>query len=178
MAKKPTIYKAKISLSDMDRNVYDTLALTIAQHPSESLERMMARVLAYCINAQEFLSFTKGLSTPDEPDIWVRSLDDQLMAWIDVGEPAVDRIKKAVGRSPEVKVYSFNTKSDVWWDKYQSEFAKLNASFYRFEWDSIQALAALVRRTMDLSVTISDASAYIAGESGACEVAWQSLQVK
>ena len=178
MAKKPTIYKAKISLSDMDRNVYDTLALTIAQHPSESLERMMARVLAYCINAQEFLSFTKGLSTPDEPDIWVRSLDDQLMAWIDVGEPAVDRIKKAVGRSPEVNVYSFNTKSDVWWDKYQSEFAKLNASFYRFEWDSIQALAALVRRTMDLSVTISDASAYIAGESGACEVAWQSLQVK
>jgi uncharacterized protein YaeQ len=75
-------------------------------------------------------------------------------------------------------VYSFNTKSDVWWDKYQSEFAKLNASFYRFEWDAIQALAALVRRTMDLSVTISDASAYIAGESGACEVAWQSLQVK
>lgn len=162
----------------MDRNVYDTLALTIAQHPSESLERMMARVLAYCINAKEFLSFTKGLSTPDEPDIWARSLDDQLMAWIDVGEPAVDRIKKAVGRSPEVKVYSFNTKSDVWWDKYQSEFAKLNASFYRFEWDAIQALAALVRRTMDLSVTISDASAYIAGESGACEVAWQSLQVK
>lgn len=162
----------------MDRNVYDTLALTIAQHPSESLERMMARVLAYCINAQEFLSFTKGLSTPDEPDIWARSLDDQLMAWIDVGEPAVDRIKKAVGRSPEVKVYSFNTKSDVWWDKYQSEFAKLNASFYRFEWDAIQTLAALVRRTMDLSVTISDASAYIAGESGACEVAWQSLQVK
>lgn len=176
MAKKPTIYKAKISLSDMDRQVYDELNLTIAQHPSESLERMMARVLAFCINAQEFLAFTKGLSTPDEPDIWVRSLDDQLLEWIDVGEPAFERIKKAVGRSPVVKVYSFNSKSDVWWDKAQHDFNKINVSVFRFPWESIQGLAALVERTMEFSITISDNSAFIASGLGECEVAWESLQ--
>lgn len=176
MAKKPTIYKAKISLSDMDRHVYDELNLTIAQHPSESLERMMARVLAYCINAREFLAFTTGLSTPDEPDIWARSLDDQLLEWIDVGEPAVDRIKKAVGRSPKVSIYSFNSKSDVWWDKSENDFRKLNASFFRFQWSAIQTLATLVERTMELSISISDHSAFIASGSGECEVAWETLQ--
>ena len=95
MALKPTIYKLRISLSDINRNFYDALNLTIAQHPSETLERMMARILAFCINAQEHLEFTKGLSAVDEPDIWVKSLDDQITLWIDVGEPAVDRIKKA-----------------------------------------------------------------------------------
>ena len=78
MALKPTIYKFRISLSDLNRNYYDSLNLTIAQHPSEKIERMMVRVLAYCINAQENLTFTKGLSEIDEPDIWVRTLDDQI----------------------------------------------------------------------------------------------------
>ena len=70
MALKPTIYKSRIALSDVNRNYYDTLNLTIAQHPSETLERMMVRIMAYCINAQENLIFTKGISSPEEPDIW------------------------------------------------------------------------------------------------------------
>ena len=69
MAIKPTIFKLHISLSDVDRNYYDDLNLTIAQHPSETLERMMARVLAYCINAQEQMAFSKGISASEEPDI-------------------------------------------------------------------------------------------------------------
>ena len=69
MAIKPTIYKFRISLSDLNRNYYDTLNLTIALHPSETLERMMARVIAFCLNATENLTFTKGLSDIDEPDI-------------------------------------------------------------------------------------------------------------
>lgn len=108
MALKPTIYKLKITLSDSDRNYYDTLNLTIAQHPSETLERMMARVLVFCLNAQEYLVFTKGLSAVEEPDIWARTLDGRISLWIDVGEPAVDRIRKATRLSPAVMVYSFN----------------------------------------------------------------------
>lgn len=175
MALKPTIYKLEIALSDMDRHVYELLNLTVAQHPSETLERMMARILAFCINVHEHLAFTKGLSTPDEPDIWQRSLDDQLQLWIDMGEPAFERMKKAVGRSQEVKVYSYNSKSDVWWDKGKSDFCKLDASFYRFPWESIQTLATFVQRKMELSVTISEASAFIAGELGECSVAWELL---
>ncbi len=103
MALKPTIYKFNISLSDINRNYYDTLNLTVAQHPSENPERMMARVLAFCLNAQELLVFTKGLSEPDVPDIWVRTLDDQVALWIDVGEPAVERIKKATRLAKSVR---------------------------------------------------------------------------
>ncbi len=87
MALKPTIYKMKITLSDLDRDYYDALSLTIARHPSETLERMMVRVLAFCINAQEGLAFTKGLCAVEEADIWARTLDDQISLWIDVGEP-------------------------------------------------------------------------------------------
>ena len=176
MAIKPTIYKLKISLSDLNRNYYDTLNLTVAQHPSETLERMMVRVLAYCINAQEYLAFAKGMNDVEEPDIWLRTLDGQLTLWIDVGEPAVDRIKKASRLSQAVKIYCFNSKSDVWWDQAQDKIKQLKASIYRFDWLNVQALAALVQRTMEISVTITGDSAYVATELGECEVNWEQLQ--
>jgi uncharacterized protein YaeQ len=178
VALKPTIYKLKIALSDLDRNYYDTLNLTIAQHPSETLERMMTRVLVFCINAQDNLTFTKGLSTAEEPDIWSHTLDNRVLLWIDVGEPAVDRIKKARGLAHDVKVYSFNSKSDVWWHQEREKFNALKVSIFQFQWKNIQALAKLVQRTMDLSVTITDDSAYIAAELGECEVPWAALQTK
>lgn len=177
MALKPTIYKLQITLADTDRNFYDTLSLTIAQHPSETLERMMARVLAFCINAQERLMFTKGLGAVDEPDLWARSLDDRISLWIDVGEPTVDRIRKATRLSPTVKVYSFNSKSDTWWSQGQAKFNELAVSVFQFQWGSIQALAALVKRRMDLSITITGDTAYVATEHGECEVSWIPLQV-
>ncbi|MCW9014786.1 MAG: YaeQ family protein [Gammaproteobacteria bacterium] len=177
MALKPTIYKFRISLSDLNRDFYDALNLTIAQHPSENIERMMVRVLAYCINAQENLAFTKGLSSVAEPDIWVRALNEQILLWVDVGEPAVDRIKKATRLASAVKIYSFNSKSDVWWDQGQEKIKRLQASVYRFQWQHIQALAMLVQRTMDFSITITGDSAYVATELGECEVSWEPLQV-
>ncbi len=177
MALKPTIYKLKITLSDLDRNYYDTLNLIIAQHPSETAERMMARILAYCINAQENLVFTKGLSAVDEPaEIWAHTLDDRILLWIDVGEPAADRIKKATRIAQAVKVYSFNSKSDIWWNKEQAKFAGLNASIFRFKWKSIQSLSALLQRTSDMSVTITGDSAYVTTELGEYEIFWESLQ--
>ena len=177
MAIKPTIYKLRVSLSDLNRDYYDTLSLTIALHPSETIERMMARLLAYCINAQEHLSFTKGLSSIEEPDIWVRTLDDQIALWIDVGEPATERVKKASRLADKVSIYSFNSKSDVWWQQGESKFKQLKVSVFRFDWQSIQSLAALVERTMDFSVTITGDSAYVATQMGECEVAWDVLQV-
>lgn len=176
MALKPTIYKLRIALSDLNRNYYDTLNLTTAQHPSESLERMMVRVLAFCINAQEHLAFTKGLSVSEEPDIWVRTLDDQISLWIDVGEPVFDRIKKATRCATAVKIYSFNSKSDVWWNQGKAKFNELKASIFQFQWENIQSLTALVQRTMDLSITITDDSAYVATELGEREIPWATLQ--
>ena len=176
MALKPTIYKLRISLSDLNRDYYDSFNLTLAQHPSETIERMMVRVLAFCINAQEYLSFTKGLSEVDEPDLWVRSMDEQILLWIDVGEPTVDRIKKDCRLAKVVKVYSFNSKADVWWSQLENKIKQMPVSVYKFEWETIQALAALVERTMDMSVSITGDSAYVATESGECEVSWEVLQ--
>lgn len=177
MALKPTIYKLKINLSDLDLDHYDTLNLTVAQHPSETLERMMARVLVFCINAQQQPTFTKGLSAVDEPDLWARGLDDQLQLWIDVGEPGVDRIKKATRLARIVKIYSFNSKSNVWWSQAQAKISALNAAVFQLDWTGIQALARLVQRTMDVSVTISGDCAYVAAELGDCEANWRALQV-
>ena len=75
MAIKPTIYKLTVSLSDLDRQVYDSLSLTIARHPSATIERMAVRVMAFCLNVREQLVFSKGLSDTEEPDIWAHSLD-------------------------------------------------------------------------------------------------------
>lgn len=177
MALKPTIYKLKVALTDLNRNYYDALNLTIAQHPSETIERMMVRILVFCINAQESLSFTKGLSTVEEPDLWAHTLDGQIALWIDVGEPAADRIKKATRLAQTVKIYCFNSKSNVWWTQEQAKFNKLTASVFQFQWKNIQTLAKLAQRTMDISITITDYSAYVATESGECEVIWTPLQI-
>ena len=176
MALKPTIYKCKIALTDLNRNYYDTLNLTIAQHPSETLERMMVRMLAFCINAQESLTLTKGLSTVEEHALWAHTPDGRIALWIDVGEPAPDRIKKATRIAQTVKVYSFNSKSNVWWTQEREKFAPLTATVFQFSWPNVQALAKLVQRTMDISVTITEESAYVAAESGECEVGWSVLQ--
>ncbi|MCH2357207.1 MAG: YaeQ family protein [Pseudomonadales bacterium] len=176
MALKPTIYKFRISLSDLNRDYYDTLNLTIAQHPSETMERMLIRFLAYCLNTQERLTFSKGLSSPEEPDIWAQSLDGKILTWIDVGEPAIDRIKKATRVASTVRVYCFNRKAEVWWSQVEDEFKRLQVTVTRFRWQEVQAMAALVQRTMDLSITISGDSAYVAAELGECELSWKSLQ--
>jgi uncharacterized protein YaeQ len=178
VAIKPTIYKARIALSDMERDYYDSLNLTIAQHPSETAERMMVRILAYCLNAQEGIELTKGLEDVEEPAVWVRTMDDQIALWIDLGEPTPERVKKATHRARQVRVYSFNRKSDVWWSQNASKFAKLDAAFYRFSWEEVEALAAMVSRTMDLSITITGDSAYVAGDKGEVEIHWEVLQAR
>lgn len=178
VATKPTIYKARIALSDLERNYYDTLNLTVALHPSETPERMIARIMAYCLNAQDELSFSKGLSDVDEPDLWVRTMDEQTSLWIDVGEPSAERIKKSTRLAKHVKVYSFNSKSDVWWQQGQSKFAMLNADIIRFDCNQIVAISAMLSRTMDLSVTITGQSAYVTSDKGDVELHWENLQIK
>lgn len=176
MALKPTIYKFNITISDLDRHYYDTLALTVAQHPSENSERMMARVLAFCFEAEETLSFTKGLSTPDEPDAWSKSLDDQLLHWLDVGEPSFDRMKKACRQAAKTSVYSFNTKSDVWWQQESKAFAGLPITVYQFPFEQITALTTHLDRTLDITLTISEGTAFCSFADGDVEVPRTVLQ--
>jgi uncharacterized protein YaeQ len=175
VAIKPTIYKANIVLSDLNRDYYDNISLTLAQHPSETIERMMARIIAFCVNADPDLVFTKGLSEVEEPDIWKRSLDGQIERWLDIGEPDVERIKKASHKAKSVEVYSFNSKSDVWWEQSKAKFNQLDAQYFRFNWEEIKHLASFCERTMAISVLITGESAFVTMEAGECEINWQSL---
>jgi uncharacterized protein YaeQ len=180
MALKPTIYKFKLSISDLNNDYFDTLNLTVALHPSETKERMMVRVLVFCLHVyqdhENLMTFTKGLSAIDEPDIWLRGLDDQLHLWVDVGEPSFERIKKSCRLAKQTYVYSFNSKSNAWWKQSQTQFNSLPVNVSSFDWQEVQALSGLLSRTMDLSVTLSGQSAYIAGEHNQVEVNWQVLQ--
>lgn len=176
MALKPTIYKFTVAISDLDRHYYNTVAMTVAQHPSETAQRMMARVLAFCFEAEESLVFTKGLSTPEEPDIWCRSLDDQLLHWIDVGEPAFDRMKKACRQAQKTSVYSFNSKSDVWWQQEATAFASIPVDVYQFPIAGVEAMAEHLNRTLEFSLTISDGTAFVTFPTGDVEIPRRSLQ--
>jgi uncharacterized protein YaeQ len=93
-----------------------------------------------------------------------------------VGEPAVDRIKKATRRAKNTSIYSFNSKSDSWWLKHQADFAALNVSVYQFQWEQVQQLAQLVERTLSASLTVSDNVLSFSTEKGSCELQLKESQ--
>jgi uncharacterized protein YaeQ len=107
VALSSTIYNFDIQLSDVDRNVYETLSLRVARHPSETAEYLITRVLAYCLEYAEGITFSKGLAEPDEPAVVVRDLTGALRVWIEVGSPDADRLHKANKASPRVAVYIY-----------------------------------------------------------------------
>lgn len=106
MALNSTVYNFDVRLSDVDRGVYETLALRVARHPSETEEYLVTRVLAYCLEYTEGIAFSKGLADPDEPAIVVRDLTGALQVWIEIGAPDAERLHKASKASPRVVVYT------------------------------------------------------------------------
>jgi uncharacterized protein YaeQ len=101
-----TIYTFDVELADADRAVYESLSLRVAQHPSETPDYLLTRTLAYCLEFAEGIGFSKGLSDPDEPAIYVRDLTGALVAWIDIGLPEPDRLHRASKAAPRVAVYT------------------------------------------------------------------------
>ena len=106
MALKSTIYKANLQIADMDRHYYAEHALAIACHPSETVQRMMIRVMVFALHAHEQLEFGKGISDAEEPDLWQKDLTGAIENWIEVGQPEERRILKACGRADQVIIYT------------------------------------------------------------------------
>ena len=113
MALGATIYNFSVQLSDVDRGVYETLALKVARHPSESAEFLVTRVLAYCLEFAEGIAFSRGISEPDEPALSVRDLTGALKVWIDIGSPDAARLHKAAKAAPRVAVYSHRAPAQI-----------------------------------------------------------------
>ena len=106
MALQATVYHLRIDLSDVDRGVYESLDLRVARHPSESMPYLLTRVIAYALLFEEGIAFGKGLSTTEEPALWIKDLQGDVRAWIEVGTPAAERLHKASKATPRVVVFT------------------------------------------------------------------------
>ena len=158
MAQKATIYKAELSVSDMDRHYYETHKLTIAKHPSETDERMMLRILAFALHAHEQLEMTKGLSTDDEPDIWEKSLSGELNTWISLGLPSEKIVRQSCGKAKSVIIYSYGgNPADMWWSKMQNSTTRFdNLCVVNLAQLQTKELAQLAARSMQIQVNIQE----------------------
>lgn len=163
MALKATINKVSLSLSDMDNHKYQDYSFTVAQHPSETDQRMMLRILAFALNANEQLEFTKGLCADDEPELWQKSLSDEIELWIELGLPDEKRIKKACNRAEQVLLYTYGEgDQSVWLDKNQNKLHNYsNLTCISIKANESQQLATLAARSMRFTVTIQDGQVWI-----------------
>ena len=162
MALTATIYNFDVELSDTDRHVYESLALRVARHPSESEEYLVARVIAYLLELTEGIEFSRGVSTPDEPTIAVRDLTGTLTAWIDIGTPDAGRLHKASKLAARVAVYTH--KEPTQFLKQLAGKAIHNADaleLYAIDRALVSALVSRLERRVAFSVSVSDRELYV-----------------
>ena len=162
MALKATIYKADLSIADMDRNYYGDHTLTIARHPSETDERVMIRVLAFALHADPALAFTKDLFDVDEPALWQKDLTGAIQTWIEVGQPDEKRLLKAAGRSEKVIVYSYSATSDIWFKGLANKIERAkNVAVVNILNEASVQLETMAKRNMQLQCTIQDGQVWL-----------------
>ncbi len=156
MATKATIYKANLNIANMDTHYYAEHSLTLAKHPSENDLRLMVRLIAFVLNADEDLVFCKGIAQDDEPDLWIKNLSGDIELWIDLGQPDEKRIKKACGRSKEVIIYTYQEGMATSWFKQNQKLLKRfkNLSVIYLEIDG--NIEELCERSMNIQANISD----------------------
>ncbi len=158
MAPNATIYKAELQVTDLDRHYYASHDLILAQHPSETPERLMARLLAFALHADERLAFGRGLSDEDEPALWQRDYGGEIERWIELGQPDESRLRKAAGRARDVVVvgYSGNA-SEAWWKKHQPALSRLRTlTVIDLPADGVAAATTLLARSMRLTAMLQD----------------------
>ncbi len=163
MALKSTVFKATLSVADLDRNYYGEHALTLARHPSETDERMMVRLLAFALFADERLEFGRGLSSTDEPALWLKDYGGEIRLWIEVGLPDERLLRRAAGRADRVAVLAYGGRAvDLWWAKEGPGASRLdNLTVLALDEKAAQALAALAERGMQLQCTIQDGQVWL-----------------
>lgn len=167
MAAKSTIFKATLQISDMERHYYQEHTLTLARHPSETDERMMVRLLAYALNADEGLEFGQGMTNEEEADVWLKDLTGAIDLWIDVGMPDERLVRKACGRARQVIVYCYGGRiAEMWYEANQAQFARQkNLTVINLSLEHSQALAALAQRSMNLHCLVQDEQVSLGDDS-------------
>ncbi|HEX4025957.1 MAG TPA: YaeQ family protein [Steroidobacteraceae bacterium] len=162
MALSSTVYVFTVRLADADRGVYETLTLRVAQHPSESPDYLLTRLLAYCLEYTEGIAFSRGLANPEEPAIEVRDLTGALQTWIDIGTPAADRLHKAGKAARRVVIY-VHRDAEPWLQRLHSEriYRAEALEIYQMDRDLLAAWVARLERRMDLDLAVSERHLYV-----------------
>jgi uncharacterized protein YaeQ len=177
MAIKATVFKAALQIADMDRHYYADHALTLARHPSETDERMMVRLFAFALYADDALAFGRGISGEDEPDLWHKDLTGAIKRWIVVGLPDERAIRKASGRADQVVVVSYGRAADIWWNQVNDKLQRLNnLTVLKLPMETTLALAALASRNMQLQCTIQEGHIMMTSDAGMIEIEPKVLQ--
>src|SRR5205085_6853853 len=157
-----TIYNVSVDLSDVDRGVYESLALRLAMHPSETMEYMATRLLAYCLEYAEGIEMTAGLSDGDEPAIVVRDLTGRITGWIEVGLPDADRLHRAAKLARRVAVYCHRDVRNL---LHQLEGKRIHRAeeiaIYSFGAGFIGALAERFERRVAMSLSVTERHVYL-----------------
>lgn len=158
MAPKSTVVKVELQVSDMDRNYYATHLLTLAQHPSETDTRLLARLVAFALLADERLEFGRGLSDEDEPALWRRDYTGAIEQWIELGQPEESRLRKAAGRAAQVVVVGYGgNASEQWWTRNAAALARLRGLTYiDLDPQELEAAQPLLTRGARLTAMIQD----------------------
>jgi len=172
MALKAAIHKVQLQVADMDRHYYAAHALTVARHPSETDERMMVRLLAFVLNAEESLAFGRGVSTDDEPDLWQRSVTGDIERWIQLGQPDERAIRRACGRARQVIIYTYSGHgADLWWKPMASKCAPLdNLAVVDVAQGSVKAMAAMAVKNMTLNAMVQDGGVWLTSPEASVDV--------
>ena len=176
MALKSTIFKLELQITDLDRNYFQNHALTVARHPSETDERMMARVLAFALYADEALSFGKGLSSEDEPDLWRKDLTGAIELWIEVGLPDEKRVRRACGRANAVVVLTYGGRvADMWWQQNQAALQRQDKlTVLNIAAEDSKALGALAERGLQLQCTLQEGEFWLIAEGQSLNIALET----
>ncbi|PCJ30766.1 MAG: hypothetical protein COA90_08345 [Gammaproteobacteria bacterium] len=163
MAISSTIIKLNVDIANMDTHYYQSHELTLAQHPSENDFRVMIRLIAFMANANEQLSFTKGMATDDEAELWQKSLSDEIELWIDFGQVDEKRIRKACGRAKQVILYTYHQrKAQTWWQQNQEKMQRFNnLSVIHIDAEGVEAM---LQRNMNLQCNIQDDVLYLSDD--------------
>jgi uncharacterized protein YaeQ len=162
VAQTATIYNFEIDLSHVDRGIYETLSLRVACQPSETPEYLLTRVLAYCLEFAEGISFGRGLAEPNEPALAVRDLTGTVKVWVEIGAPDAARLHKASQACPRVVVYTHKDPRQVLPQLVGARIHRVEAlEFYSLDRDMLAALAARLERRLSFALSVSDDHLYI-----------------
>lgn len=163
MALPSSIYRISLQLSDLDRSVYETVQATVARHPSETEERLVARLLACALLYEPELTFTRGISATDEPDLWVVGGDGRVRLWVEVGLPDAERIVKAARHAERVALVACGRALANWEQQQLPRLEKVgNLVVLCLDQAFVAALAARLERSITWSITITEGLLYLA----------------